>query len=58
MWNKILAVNSFIIIITFVFLIYAGMQAVFFWVWKPFWITLVILIIELIAEVALSTLND
>ncbi len=59
MWNKILGFNSFVVIpLAFIFLIYTAMQAVFFWVWKPFWIAVILLAITLVAEVVLAILND
>ncbi len=59
MWNKILMFNSFVVLpLVFIFFVYTAMQAVFFWVWKPFWIALVFLLVGLIAQVVISILND
>ena len=59
MWNKILAFNSFVVMpITCIVLIYTALQAVFFWDWKPFWITLSFAIVALIMQVIIATLND
>ena len=59
MWPRILAFNSFVVMpLTFVFLVYSGMQAVFFWVWKPFWIAVVVLVVALIMQVVIAILND
>jgi hypothetical protein len=59
MWNKILAVNSFVVMpIILICLIYTGMQAILFWVWKPFFLAIVFFIIGLIVQVVIAFLND
>ncbi len=59
MWNKLLAFVSFIVMpILLMVLIYTGMQAIFFWYWKPFWIALIFMIIGLISVVAITFAGD
>ena len=59
MWNKILGFNSFVIMpLTCMYLVYTGMQGIFYWDWKPFWFGVVFFIIALIVHVVLAILND
>lgn len=54
-----MGINSFVIMpIVFIFVIYTGMKAVFSFEWKPFLIAFIVLVIGLIAQVVLATMQD
>jgi len=59
MWNRILGINSFIILpIVGAFFVYAAGHSIILWEWKLLVIATVIFALGIAAEVALGILSD
>ena len=59
MWNKLLAVNSFIIWpIAFIFMVYAAGRAILVFEWKMLVVAVVIFAIFCVVEIVLAIMSD
>lgn len=58
MWDALLNVNSVLLIIASVFLVYTLGEGVLLWTWKPFLIALLVTLFLFATEIILGALAD